>query len=169
MRKVLKYSTTTSILFLTIGCGAFKEIKEVPYKIRQPIKDDVMLSALWVGHATVLLQIRDKVIITDPIFSNRINIVKRKVEPGLYPSDIPRIDAIIISHPHLDHLDFKSLRELESIAYLFLPNGAKAYLPKLNIGKIIELSKWEYFEIDGLKITAVPIKHFGGRYGIDGL
>ncbi len=158
----------------------FEAPAEVKNKITEPIKPNVRLSALWIGHATVLLQIDDKVIITDPFLSETAGeFARRVVEPGIDPKNIPPCDIILISHSHFDHLNFLSLEMLEeksSKTALVFPEDLENYLPDYNMNlvrmkndkgyesKIIGESKL----INGVKITTVYAQHWGGRYGFDG-
>ena len=71
----------------------------------------------WIGHSTFLIQYRGLNILTDPIFSERASPVsfagpKRYTPPALSPSDLPRIDVVVISHNHYDHLDYPASRSL---------------------------------------------------------
>jgi N-acyl-phosphatidylethanolamine-hydrolysing phospholipase D len=157
----------------------FDSPAKVQNKIKEPIKDNVKLSALWVGQSTVLLQIDDKVIITDPVFDNVIaGIMMRKVEAGLDISSIPKLDLILVSHAHMDHLSFPTLDKLDKRfphTTLVIPDGVEKYLPSYNM-KIIKMrtgnsEKRNYIGetriIDGIKITTVYANHQGGRFGLD--
>ncbi len=142
--------------------------KPVVHTIAAPVRTDVGLSVLWVGHATVLIQIHDKVIITDPVFSNTVGLLaKREVDPGLDPASIPRLDAILISHIHMDHFSYSSLGLLPRTARLFVPSGGIEYTPEFGFRETLPVKPWQVFDEDGLRITAVPAQHFGGRYGFD--
>ena len=137
-------------------------------KNSSPLQPDVGLSILWVGHATVLIQIHDKVIITDPVFSNTVGLVaKRSIEPGLDPSTITRLNFILISHLHLDHFSYGSLAMLPKEATLVVPPDAGEYTPEFGFAETREAKTWETIEREGLRITPVPVRHFGGRYGFD--
>ena len=140
----------------------------VAHKIASPIRDDVGLSVLWVGHATVLIQIHDKVIITDPVFTTTVGLLaKRSIDPGIDESSVSRLDAILISHIHMDHFSYSSLDLLPRTARLFVPSGGIPYTPEFGFRETLAAKPWEVFEEDGLRITAVPVQHFGGRYGFD--
>ncbi|MCX6132874.1 MAG: MBL fold metallo-hydrolase [Ignavibacteriales bacterium] len=133
-----------------------------------PVRNSVGLSVLWVGHATVLIQIHDKVIITDPVFTNTIGLLaKRSIDPGIDSKSIPRLNAIVISHIHMDHFSYSSLDLLPKTARLFVPSGGISYTPEFGFRETVPLKPWQVFEDDGLRITAVAEKHFGGRYGFD--
>lgn len=157
----------------------FDSPAKVENKIKNPVKDNVKLSALWVGQSTVLLQIDDKVIITDPVFENVIaGFMLRTVEAGIDISSIPKLDLILVSHAHMDHLSFPSLDALDDRfpnAALVIPNGVEKYLPSYDM-KIIKMRTGNSEErnyigetkiIDGIKITTVYANHQGGRFGLD--
>ena len=132
------------------------------------LRSDVGLSFLWVGHATVLIQIHDKVILTDPVFTRTIGLVaKRLTEPGLDPEVIGRLNAILISHIHFDHFSYSSLDLLPRAATLVVPSGGIPYTPEFNFAELHAAKAWRTIEQDGLRITHVPVQHFGGRYGFD--
>ncbi len=148
--------------------NTFRTPDPVPHKVAHPVRKDARLAVLWVGHATCLVQMDDRFILTDPVFTTTVGqVARRLVEPGLEPSALPRIDAVLISHMHPDHLSLGSLEMLEpKISHLALPRGGLTYLTDFSFDAF-ELGTWEAWEKDGLRITAVPVKHVGFRYGID--
>lgn len=150
-------------------------------RINEPIKDSVRLSALWVGHATVLIQIYDKVILTDPFLTNNIALLQKRIqEPGIDIDKIDKIDIVTISHSHFDHCNLGSLSIINdkfTDTKLVFCEGMEEYLPNLDIEMIrikrADESKNIYIgdtkTIDEVKITSVAAYHWGGRYGLDGL
>jgi N-acyl-phosphatidylethanolamine-hydrolysing phospholipase D len=143
-------------------------IQPVVHKTQAPLHSDVRLSILWVGHATVLIQLYDKAIMTDPALTNTVGLLaKRSVEPGLDPSTITRLNAVLISHLHFDHFSYSSLDMLPKEAHLIIPPGGAEYTPDFGFAETREAVPWETIEEDGLQITPVPVQHFGGRYGFD--
>lgn len=191
MRKLIN----TALIILTVLSGLscnmflvaarnvstfFDTPAKVHNKIRHPVSKDTRLSALWIGHATVLLQMDDKIIITDPFLTETAGeFARRVVEPGIDPENIPSCDLILISHSHFDHLNFESLSILEeksSKTCVVFPDGLENYLPSYNMkeqmikndngyeNKIIGETK----TVNGIKITTVLARHWGGRYGVDG-
>ncbi|MGB2868165.1 MAG: MBL fold metallo-hydrolase [Bacteroidota bacterium] len=143
-------------------------VEQVLQKNPSPILPKVGLSVLWVGHATMLVQIRDKVFLTDPVFTNTVGLVaRRSVEPGLEASAITRLDYTLISHLHFDHFNYESLEMVPKEGKLFLPPGGAEYTPEFGFSETHEMKPWEVVEENGVKITAVPVRHFGGRYGFD--
>jgi L-ascorbate metabolism protein UlaG (beta-lactamase superfamily) len=136
--------------------------------ITTPVLQNVKLSVSWIGHATTLIQIHDKIIITDPLFTNTIGmLVKRFIKPGLDPSILTKVDFTLISHMHFDHLSYGSLDILPKNGTLVFPFGIARYVPDFGFNKTDELQPWEVIESDSVRITAVPAQHFTGRYGFD--
>jgi N-acyl-phosphatidylethanolamine-hydrolysing phospholipase D len=143
-------------------------MERISNKNPTPILPDVGLSVLWIGHASVLIQIHDKVFLTDPVFTNTVGMVSRRaVEPGIDPAALSRVDYVLISHIHFDHLSYGSLSELPKEGKLLVPLGAVGYTPEFGFRETREMKPWDAFEEDGVQITAVPAQHFGGRYGFD--
>jgi len=140
----------------------------VENKIKDPYNPDAKLSVLWIGHATTLIQIEDKFILTDPVFTDtEAMFAKRIVEPGIEPEYLPNIDVTLISHLHMDHLSLGTLDMIESkINNLIVPEGGLVYIPNYDF-ESFELKKWNTFNIDGVEIIATPVVHNGWRYGID--
>lgn len=150
------------------GVSAFFSSMEKVKKTKKPFDPSVRLSVLWIGHATALVQIDDKVVLTDPVFTATVGQVsKRLVEPGLDPEDLPPVDAVLISHMHMDHLSLGSLDMIEDkIRTLFVPRGGTAYVTDFKF-PIVELRTWQNWEKDGLRVTAAPVDHVGWRHGVD--
>lgn len=143
-------------------------MEHVPNRIADPILKDVGLSVLWIGHASVLIQIHDKVFLTDPVFTKTVGLVsERVVEPGINPTALSRVDYVLISHTHFDHLNYGSLDELPKQGKLLIPYGGAEYTPEFGFQETREMGSWDVLEENGVQITAVPSKHFSGRYGFD--
>jgi L-ascorbate metabolism protein UlaG (beta-lactamase superfamily) len=116
----------------------------------------------------MLIQIHDKVFITDPLFTKTVGMVmKRAVEPGIDPSSLKSVDYVLISHTHFDHFSYGSLDMLPKNGSLLVPLGALAYTPNLGFNELREMKPWDVIERDDVRITAVPVQHFSGRYGFD--
>ena len=148
--------------------GSFFSSPRAVAKADQPIKKDARLAIIWVGHATVLVQIDDKVILTDPVFTSTVGQhSKRLVEPGIDPDKLPPVDAVLVSHMHFDHLSLGSLSMIEDkVRMLLLPRGGTTYLTDFSFPSV-ELAPWQPWEKDGLRVTAAPVNHVGFRYGVD--
>jgi L-ascorbate metabolism protein UlaG (beta-lactamase superfamily) len=105
-------------------------------------------------------------------------IIMRKKEAALDIESIPKLNFILISHAHMDHLSINSLNNLDDKfpkSDLIFPEGVEKYLPgydfnmvKLKMGNSKKRDfTGETTTIDSMKITTVFADHFGGRYGLD--
>ena len=167
-------NSCTALLSTTNSVGSsvsalFSSPQKIENKITDPIRDDSRLAVLWIGHATLLIQIDDKFILTDPVFTETTAFIsKRLIEPGIEVENLPNIDVALISHLHADHLSIGSLDMIESkVNELLVPQEGLVYIPNYDF-ESNELRIWQTWEKDGLKITSVPVLHNGMRYGIDG-
>ncbi len=144
-------------------------IPDPPHIITTAILPNANLAVSWAGHATVLIQICDKIIITDPFLTNTLGlVVKRYIKPGIDPALLTKVDATLISHIHLDHFSYGSLDLLPKNGLLAIPLEVAAYTADFGFKEVDELKPWQMIERGGVRITAVPVQHFGGRYGFDG-
>lgn len=82
----------------------------------------------WIGHSTFLIQTNGLNILTDPVWANKLKLVPRLTEPGLSIKELPKIDIVLLSHGHYDHLDFSTLRQLNDDVLYLVPIGLKNYL-----------------------------------------
>ena len=100
----------------------------------------IKADATFLGHSTVLIEIGDARILTDPVLIDRVTILRRAV--GTLPADLYQgIDAVVISHLHLDHLDVASLRLLGSDMQLIVPRGAGRLLERAGFRNVVELGR----------------------------
>jgi L-ascorbate metabolism protein UlaG (beta-lactamase superfamily) len=120
----------------------------------------------FIGHSTFYIQNEKYSILTDPQFSERASPLsfigpKRIRKPGLDIEKLPRVDYVIISHNHYDHLDLPSLKKLHELYHptFIVPVGNAPLLNDLGIKNITELDWWETFE----GITLVPVQHWSQR------
>lgn len=126
------------------------------------------LSAVWVGHATVLLKMGPQRVLTDPNLNGALFILPRETPASLRPEQLPPVDVVLISHLHFDHFDRWTLSELPKDVPVLFPETSQAYTTNLGRRRGY-LGPWERVRVGGLTVTAVPVSHFGGRYGIDAL
>ena len=148
--------------------AAPSEPRKIAHKIHDPRRADVRLAVLWIGHATVLVQMDEAFVLTDPVFTRSVGqLSPRLVEPGLDVDDLPPLAAVVISHMHFDHLSYGSLAMIEQkTPVVLLPPGARADVPRYAF-ESREIERWESYESQGVRVTAVPVRHVGGRWGID--
>jgi N-acyl-phosphatidylethanolamine-hydrolysing phospholipase D len=126
----------------------------------------------WVGHATMLVQASGLNVLTDPVFSQRASPVqfagpKRVQPPGLAVADLPKIDVVLISHNHYDHLDVDSIKALINQGWaepLFMvPLGLKDWFNKLGVTNVKELDWWDSVAVKGVEFNFTPVQHWSAR------
>lgn len=118
----------------------------------------------WVGHSTVLLQLDGRSYLTDPVWSARVGgVIARKTPPGVPFAALPRIDAILLSHNHYDHLDAPTLARFPRETPIFAPSGVGPWLRRRGFTRVVERSWWEHEDMAGHRVTCVPAQHFSGR------
>jgi N-acyl-phosphatidylethanolamine-hydrolysing phospholipase D len=127
-------------------------------------------SITWIGHATMLVQLKGLNILTDPQWSERASPVswggpRRLNPPGLAFEDLPRIDAVLISHDHYDHLDLATVKRLAAAhdPLFLVPLGLKAWFAGNGMTRVEELDWWQEREYRGVKFVCVPAQHFAQR------
>jgi L-ascorbate metabolism protein UlaG (beta-lactamase superfamily) len=122
--------------------------------------DDERLT--WVGHATVLLELGGVRLLTDPLLRRRLGHLRRHGAAPLRDV-VQGIDAALISHVHLDHLDVRSLRLLGRGARVIAPQGAGRTLRRIGFARVDELVAGDRVTVGDAVVTAVPALHDGRR------
>lgn len=133
--------------------------------------DRALPSAAWVGHSTYFVQGQGWALLTDPIWSRycaplSLSPFRRLSEPALALEEIPRLDWVLISHNHYDHLDIKTVERLHHLQpqiEWIVPQGLSPWFRRRKISHCTELGWWKTREGNGCRITAVPAQHFSGR------
>ena len=123
---------------------------------------DVDERLTWVGHATVLLEIGGVRLLTDPLLRMRLGHLRRHGAPPR-PEMSRDIDAVLVSHVHLDHLDVRSLRSVGRGARAIAPRGAGRLLQRIGFAEIDEVDPGESIAVGGATITALPAVHTARR------
>jgi L-ascorbate metabolism protein UlaG (beta-lactamase superfamily) len=117
---------------------------------------------VFLGHATVLIELDGVRLLTDPLLRPRVAALRRQVPP-VDPGATAEIDAVLISHLHHDHLDLASLRLLGSGTPLLVPAGAGGWLRRRAFEAVTELSTGEATSVGALTVVAVEAHHNGRR------
>lgn len=150
-------------------CGYMYHLHRRNFKIyfkpaEIPFSDALCLNSVhWLGHATTVINLNNKIIVTDPVIRKNIGQMKRLVKTSLDLTKV-HIDYILISHGHMDHLDVKSLKKLNKDAIVITPPQYKRIIKWAGFTKIITLNHNEVFEDEYIKINALEAKHDGNRY-----
>lgn len=132
----------------------------------------------WIGHASCLVRIAGLNVLTDPVFSEYCAPVqfglprmKRFRPPGVTIDGLPRVDAVVISHNHYDHLDYNSIVDLSNkfpeIVW-YVPLGLKSWFNLQVSATVHELDWWESFvHSDKLTVSCTPAQHWSKRTPFD--
>jgi len=130
------------------------------------------LFAAWLGHSTVLLKIDGFTILTDPALWAKVGVtvgpvtfgVKRLVHPAVPIQRLPKIDLILLSHAHMDHLDIPSLRRLERMGTTVVTSYRTSDLLRTDEYKAVHELRWgDRIRIGPLLCSAFEVKHWGAR------
>lgn len=123
-----------------------------------------------INHASILIQIDGINILTDPVYMKRASPFKsigpkRFRKPGIPLEFLPKIDLVVLSHDHFDHLDIDALQKLQkrdnSLMYVGL--GLKAYLKKFDLSNVEEMDWHQTINFESLDITFTPTIHWSNR------
>lgn len=129
-------------------------------------------NSVWrLGHSSLLLKLRGKFLLTDPVFSERASPVqwfgpKRWHAPPITLNELPPIEVVILSHNHYDHLDHAAILALQDkVAHFIAPLGVGATLLDwgVPVAKVRELDWWQEATVDEVRLVATPAQHFSGR------
>lgn len=126
------------------------------------------LRITYIGHATLLLELADVRVLTDPHFGARLGrFLPRVSAPGISITGLPVLDALLLTHAHADHLSFACLDMLPRNIPLFSPPAVARWLNRRGYAHARPLAPDESVELRGLVIRAAAAKHYGSRYGVD--
>ena len=118
----------------------------------------------YVGHATVLVERDGARLLTDPVLRGRVVHLRRQGGP-VDVAALGRIDAVLISHSHRDHLDLPSLRRVAGPdVTIVVPRGTGEEVASIGFGAVRELEVGTSTDIGGVRITATPARHDSARH-----
>jgi L-ascorbate metabolism protein UlaG (beta-lactamase superfamily) len=122
----------------------------------------------WVGHASFVLRAGGLTVLTDPVWSRRIPpFVARFTPPGVAWAGLPRIDAVVISHNHYDHLDAPTIRRLPRSTPMLVPANLGWWFRRRGFRDVTELDWWQSRRIAQVTFTFVPAHHWSRRGFVD--
>lgn len=139
---------------------------------KSPGSHESKIILTWIGQSTILVQMGGLNILTDPIFSEYASPVsfagpRRLRPPPIGIHQLPRIDAVIVSHDHYDHLDLPSVRKLGNNVKWFVPLGMGKWLAAAGITNAVEFGWWSRIFYKGVEFIATPAQHWSGRSPLD--
>ncbi len=118
----------------------------------------------FVGHATTLVEMSGTRILTDPVFRHRFRFLARRFELSTHSIDLHKLDAVVLSHMHFDHMDYPSLRMIPRDTPIIAPVGASRYLRGRVDHPVIEMAVGDTIRVGGIEIHATPSRHDTGLY-----
>ncbi len=126
-------------------------------------------SVTWLGHASFIVRIASKTILTDPFVGKTAGPLgigpRRFVDSPLTAEELPEVDVIVVSHDHYDHLDAHAIKNyrFKKTTQVVVPLGLGRFFEKRGYPNIVEHDWWDSWEHEGLTITTLPAVHFSGR------
>ena len=108
-------------------------------------------SVTWLGHATAVADFGRARVVFDPLLPWRARRAGR-------------VDAVLVTHSHVDHLNRWSLKAIDRSAHLVVPRGAKEIVQDLGFSRVTEMTAGDQLEVAGMEIAAVPTRHDNGRW-----
>ena len=134
------------------------------------------LTIAYVGHASILVDFGGTRILTDPTFFDRIGLAigpltigpRRVVHAALGPDDLPPLDAVVVTHAHLDSLDLPSLARLRGVPLLVVPEKTADVVAGLSFPRVVELGWGRTVTAGDVTIEAVEVNHWGRRWPWEG-
>lgn len=133
------------------------------------------LGVMFQGHSSFLLQFGGtstvRNVLIDPVFATRLVVLRRQRKPGVRIDDLPPIDAVLLTHAHMDHLNRPTLRRVVRATVALrgkapmaiVPNGVEDLVATLGFSEVRTLAWWQQTQVAGLNITLTPAKHWGAR------
>lgn len=130
----------------------------------------------WIGHSTFLINLEGTLILTDPMFSRKAGVrflgvatigLPRIVPPALAIKDLPPLDLVLVSHAHMDHYDLPTLGRLSPDVPVLMARDTQDFADGLGLRRVQELDWGQSAQVDGVRIEAVPVRHWGRRYPWD--
>jgi L-ascorbate metabolism protein UlaG (beta-lactamase superfamily) len=129
------------------------------------------LRVTWLGHSTSLIEIDGHRVLTDPVWTDRASPLdwigpRRWYAPPVALAELPKIDAVVVSHDHYDHLDHRTIFAMKDWDTTFVvPLGIGAHLESWGVpaARIVELDWWESTRVGALQVSCAPARHASGR------
>jgi len=172
--------STTSLVDYTVRQFSGDEVREPPKPLPVLPVDKAALAspppagglrAFWIGHASTYVEVDGLRLLLDPVFAEHVSPLpvgpRRFHAPPIALADLPKIDAVLISHDHYDHLDMATVRHLAARgSRFFVPLGIGAHLERWGVpaAQVEEMEWWQERTLgNGVRIVCTPTRHYSGR------
>jgi L-ascorbate metabolism protein UlaG (beta-lactamase superfamily) len=144
-------------------------IPPTPHKPEPANWSDDQLTVAWLGHATVLINFYGTWLLTDPVLRSRVGVrvagvtigPRRLVRPALTIGELPSLDAVLVSHSHMDHCDMATLRRLPRATHAVVQKDNRDLVRRFQ--RVDDLAWGESVEVNGARIEAIEVNHWGAR------
>ncbi len=172
------HASFSSWLLMRLDKGAYPAVNPAEAKAIVTQADMALIHspatvprATWIGHATMLVQYKGIHFLTDPHLTERpapmdFLVPKRFTPPAISFDTMPKIDFIVISHNHYDHLDHRTVDRFGSSVTWYVPFGLKDWFLARGIetNKVVELNWWESHAFNAqVTVTFTPSVHWSKR------
>ena len=159
-------------LLATCSCGIFRSPSAPPQRPAPASWARDAVTFAYLGHASVLIDFAGTMLLTDPTLYPRIGLSlgpltigpKRQVASALEPEELPELDAVLVTHAHMDSLDRPSLARLHSTPLLVVPERSRDLVNDLGYTDVVELPWGKTVTQGGVTIEAVEVAHWGRRW-----
>jgi L-ascorbate metabolism protein UlaG (beta-lactamase superfamily) len=129
------------------------------------------LAVTFLGHASFLLQIGGLRILVDPVYATWLVVLRRQRQPGVKMRDLPPIDAVLLTHAHMDHLNRPTLRQIIRHTRRFsgkapivvVPEGVQDLVESLGFESVTRMQWWSSLRLRQVEVTMTPAQHWGAR------
>jgi len=156
-------------VFNLIARSAFQRIQGTQQKPVLAAPGELAIT--FIGHASFLLQIGGLNILVDPVFAHWLLLIHRLRRPGARIDDLPAIDAVLLTHAHMDHLNLPSLRKTirhtrklrGEAPVVVVPEGVQDLVNTLGFADVIATQCWQTITVGPVEITMTPAQHWGAR------
>ncbi|HZT57465.1 MAG TPA: MBL fold metallo-hydrolase [Pyrinomonadaceae bacterium] len=140
-----------------------------PHRPRPAEWSDERLTVAWLGHATMLINFYGTWLLTDPALRSRVGVrvgamtlgPRRLVRPALTIRELPKLDAVLVSHAHMDHCDMGTLRRLPRRTRVVTQEGNADLFRRF--ARVDELSWGQSVEVAGARVESLEVNHWGAR------
>jgi L-ascorbate metabolism protein UlaG (beta-lactamase superfamily) len=158
-----------SFILRLIGRAAFQPMQGQQHK--PALVQNGEIGVTFIGHSSFLIQIAGLNLLVDPVFASWLIVLHRVRRPGVAIKDLPPIDAVLLSHAHMDHLNLPSLRRIIRRTRKLTGTAPVAVVPwnvtdlvaALGFSSVTSLAWWQSMKLGDLEITLTPAKHWGAR------